>query len=213
MPTPIASLTGASKASSTCSPRVQPRFSDEEIVAGLGRGESWAAEQLYDRVHAHVEASLRRILRTSGADFDDLLQASFERILRVLGERPLGSPCNLASWSSAVAAHVALDALRRRVREQKLFRSDDILPATRAEIVPGSGSERALDARAEISRVQGILGRMKPKYAQTVVLHDVLGHDLAQVARITGVSVAAAQSRLVRGRKDLLRRARGEGLR
>jgi DNA-directed RNA polymerase specialized sigma24 family protein len=47
---------------------------------------------------------------------------------------------------------------------------------------------------------------MKPQYAETVFLHDVLGHELAEIALMMRVSVAAAQSRLVRGRKDLHKR-------
>jgi RNA polymerase sigma-70 factor (ECF subfamily) len=47
---------------------------------------------------------------------------------------------------------------------------------------------------------------MNPSQAETVFLHDAIGHELAEIAVITGVSVAAAQSRLVRGRKELFRR-------
>jgi DNA-directed RNA polymerase specialized sigma24 family protein len=39
----------------------------------------------------------------------------------------------------------------------------------------------------------------------------VLGHDLAEISVLTGVSVSAAQSRLVRGRQELKERmARNE---
>jgi RNA polymerase sigma-70 factor (ECF subfamily) len=183
------------------------RPSDPEIVAGLTRGESWAADELYDRIQPYVERTLRRVLRYSGADFEDLVQASFERIIRVLSERSLGGACDLPTWSSAVAAHVALDALRRRVRERKLFRHE---PAPELLRAPEHGVERSVEARFDVARVQGIFGRMKAKHAETIVLHDVLGHDLSEVAVLTGVSVAAAQSRLVRGRKELLRRARAE---
>jgi RNA polymerase sigma-70 factor (ECF subfamily) len=194
--------------------------SDEEIVLGLTRGEPRSAEQLYDRVHLHVQASLRRILRSTGPDYEDLVQASFERILKTLTERALKSPYNLPGWASAVATHVALDALRRRVREQRLFarfaqgpglgEGDLDLARTSMQVgqqAPSTDPERALSARAELQRLQRILGAMNPKHADVLVLHDVLGHELSAIAEITGLTVAAAQSRLVRGRKDLLRRA------
>lgn len=190
--------------------REQTAPTDPEIVAGLTRGEAWAAERLYDRVLPYLERTLRRVLRHSQGEYEDLLQSSFERIIRVLSERSLGGACDLPAWSSAVAAHVALDALRQRMRERKLFDSEAPTESLRG---PDAGGERGAEARAEVERVQRVLARMKPRHAEAVLLHDVLGHDLREVATLTDASVAAAQSRLVRGRKDLLRRARAEGRR
>lgn len=175
---------------------------DQEIVTGLRQGEPWAADQLYERVHVSVQRTLRRILRYGDGELEDLMQESFERMLRVLAERPLGGACNLPGWAAAVTAHLALDRLRKRTREQRILRREtapedgDVRPSV----------ERNLEARSKLSRVQGTLGRMRPQYAETLVLHDVLGHDLSEVAEITGVSVSAAQSRLVRGRRDFRRR-------
>ena len=67
-------------------------------------------------------------------------------------------------------------------------------------------SENLAAARVELARVRRHLLGMKPDQAQTVFLHDVLGHELAEIALMTQVSVAAAQSRLVRGRRELYRR-------
>jgi RNA polymerase sigma-70 factor (ECF subfamily) len=97
--------------------------------------------------------------------------------------------------------------LRARVRDRKLFRRETPSAPELAEVAPSTPPERRLEARSEVERLQGILIRMKPDQARTLVLHDVLGHDLSEIAVLTGVTVAAAQSRLVRGRKELLRRA------
>lgn len=183
-------------------------LSDVEIVAGMARGESWAADALYDRVHSVVDRSLRRVLRSNQIDYDDLLQSVFERLIVSMTERPLSSNCNLVAWSCVIATRVAIDLLRRRARERRLFSPFDQLEI---QNVP-DGLEREIEARSSVMRFQRILGRMSRKYAETVIMHDVLGHDLAAIAATTETSVAAAQSRLVRGRKELLSRLREEGL-
>lgn len=44
--------------------------------------------------------------------------------------------------------------------------------------------------------------------AWTFLLHDVYGYDLKEVGEITGASLSAAQSRLVRGRREIHERIR-----
>jgi RNA polymerase sigma-70 factor, ECF subfamily len=179
---------------------------DRAIVSGLLDGQDWAAAAvaLYTRIHPVVDKCLRRILRSTGPDYEDLFQAVFERIIRVLSERPLEGRCDLPAWSAAVATHVALDSLRRNGRERRLFQPEDTSPPPRSN---DHNVEGRLEARFEVKRLQQILAKMKPDFAETLLLHDVLGHDLIEIAELMGVSVAAAQSRLVRSRKELLRRA------
>ena len=173
---------------------------------GILRGEEWAADALYDRVHRVVERTLRRLLREQSPDLEDLIQTSFERIILTLSGRRFAGACSLTTWASSIASHVAIDALRSRVRDRKLFRRES--PSTpELTDAPSLLPERQLEARSEVERLQGILVRMKAEQTRTLVLHDVLGHDLSEIAVLTGVSVAAAQSRLVRGRKEFLRRA------
>jgi RNA polymerase sigma-70 factor (ECF subfamily) len=184
-----------------------PAPSDEQILAGLSNAEAWAAGALYDRVHAVVDRTLRRILHARDADHEDFVQITFERILRTLLEQRFSGACTLSTWASAIASHVAIDALRARVRQRRVFGHRD--PEVLEEWNSGSNLEHEIEARSEIRRLHGVFANMKPEHAKTVVLHDVVGHELSEIAVIMGVSVAAAQSRLVRGRKELLRRARG----
>ena len=183
-------------------------ISDQQIIEGLGAGETWAAGAFYDRVSGVVERTLRRILQSSDADYDDLQQMTLERVVQSLVERRFSGACSLTTWASAIAGHVGVDALRRRVRERMLFRDDPESTDQGPQRTDGQNLERRLEARSEILLVQHILGTMKPEHAETLVLHDALGHELSEISVLTGVSVAAAQSRLIRGRKELLRRAK-----
>lgn len=44
-------------------------------------------------------------------------------------------------------------------------------------------------------------------------LHSVLGYELAEIAAMIGISVTAAQSRLVRGRREITHRMKPDGVR
>lgn len=178
--------------------------SDAELLRAVTAGERWAAEALYDRIYPSIAASLQRVLRHPTDDYDDLVQTTFERVIRSLLDRG-DEVANISGWASAIATHVALDALRVRVRERRYFQADHEGSAM-LTVAGSTGAERQLEARRDLRVIQEVLAKMKPDLAEAVVLHDMAGHDLAETAALTKVTVAAAQSRLVRGRRELLKR-------
>lgn len=182
--------------------------SDEQVLSGLDAGQAWAARCLVDRLEPIVERTLMRVLQNRSADFEDLVQVTFERIIRTLRDRRFDARCSLSTWASVIATHVGIDALRSRIRERRLFKGRETDGSPHHELPSRVDATARLEARAEVIRVQRVLAGMNPAQAEAVLLHDLLGHDLAEIAAITGVSVAAAQSRLVRGRKAFLNRAR-----
>ena len=181
------------------------------VLAGVAAGERWAHAALYDLLYPVVARTLRKILRDTSGDYEDLVQISFERIVRTLCSERGAEISNLAGWAGSIAAHVALDALRGRMRECRLFKRDGAGPP-HVEGVPAPSLERQLEARKQLEWLQHTLSRMNTDQAQTILLHDVLGHALAEVATIMGVTVAAAQRRLSRGHQELMRRAKMRGI-
>ncbi len=183
-----------------------PGPSDEALIAGVRGGDQTMATVLYDRLYPVVDHTVYRVFGRREVDHDDLIQASFEQIVLTLSRRSFARACSLRTWASTVTSHVALNALRSRRRERRVFdRNVDLRPDLGSAI---GDPEREVAARAAIDSVRGELVSMRPDRAETVFLHDVLGHDLAEIALTTGVTVAAAQSRLVRGRKELHERLR-----
>jgi RNA polymerase sigma-70 factor (ECF subfamily) len=184
----------------------------EAILAGVVAGERWAHAALYDQLYPVVARTLQKVLRDSSGDYEDLLQIAFERIVRTLtGERRV-AVVSLSAWAGSIAVHVALDALRGRTRERRLFERDSAASSS-VERVAAPSVERQLEARQKLEWLQHTLSRMNADQAETLLLHDVLGHGLGEIASIMGVTVAAAQRRLSRGHQELLRRAAVRGVR
>jgi len=184
---------------------------DEQLVDAVQRGDAGMAGLVYDRLLGAVDHALYRVFGRREHDHDDLVQAAFEQIVLTLSRRSYARACSLQTWASTIATHVAFNALRARRRERRVF-DRDASNISEPE-PPASGDlERTAGARADLERVRWLLAQMKPERAETVFLHDVLGHDLAEIALMTRVSVAAAQSRLVRGRRELRERLTKEQL-
>ncbi len=109
--------------------------------------------------------------------------------------------CSLDWWTSSVTAHVVYKQIRRRKTERRLFGSLD------AELLAGTRSPsrtgREAVAKSLVRRVLAHLEAIDEAKAWVFVLHDVCGYNLREIAQIVGVSVAAAQTRLVRGRRSV----------
>jgi RNA polymerase sigma-70 factor (ECF subfamily) len=179
--------------------------SDEQLIEAVRRGDTRVADELYDRLVGVVDRTLFRVFGRREMDHDDLVQISFERVVETLSTEAFARACSLETWAASIASHVGLNALRSRRRERRwLDRDTD--GAAMSERKPTMEAERNLEARSRLALVRQHLVAMKPALAEAIFLHDALGHDLAEIALMTGTSVAAAQSRLVRGRKELFRR-------
>jgi len=180
-------------------------FSDAQIIDGLRRGEPWAAEVLCAKLRPVIHRRLRRVFSVQRHDHDDLVQSVLEQVVRTLIDPAFRARCSLTVWAAVIASRVGIDALRSRIRERVVFcdesrDSPEFLGAPEAVVL-----ERKLEARSELETLESVLEQMKPEQSMTVVLHDLYGHDLTEIASLMGVTAAAAQSRLVRGRKELMR--------
>jgi RNA polymerase sigma-70 factor (ECF subfamily) len=152
---------------------------------------------------------LYRVLRNRPAEFEDLTQTTYERVIRTIGERRFEGRVELTAWAGAIAARVALEWLGRLTRERRLLGAVDaysIFPPTYHAL-----PERQVEARSEVRRLLGVIGRMKSKPATVLVLHDLLGHTVPEAAQILGINVSAAQTRLRRARVDFVKRCATDG--
>ncbi|HTV23774.1 MAG TPA: RNA polymerase sigma factor [Polyangiaceae bacterium] len=180
-----------------------PEWSDRELVRALELGDPRAGLLLYDRLIRIVEWTILRITGQRSSEHEDLVQMAFEQIVVTLHRQRYAHRCSLTSWASAVSSHVALNALRsQRRRRVSVAESADGLPEPRA-----SGDlEDQLAARQVLERIRHELARMNPARARALVLHEINGLELSEIAGVLGISVVAAQSRLSRGRRELIER-------
>jgi RNA polymerase sigma-70 factor (ECF subfamily) len=171
--------------------------SDEQLVAGAKRGDEHVASALCMRVGPQIDRTIRRLLGRFDSDHEDIAQLCLIEIINTVGRYRGDS--TLDRWVQSITAHVVFKHLRRRKLERRLFTSL-LVEDTHAGPV---NLDRAAVTRAVLERVANHLDRVADARAWAFVLHDGLGYDLTEIAEMTGCSVAAAQSRLSRGRRDL----------
>jgi len=197
-PGPLLSVV-SSEAEGVGESRVSRR--DDEILAAVRRGDAVVAEDFYWRIKPVVDRTVRRLIGQLDRDGEDLVQIALVQLIESLPT--YRGECPLDAWVSSVAAHVVYKHIRRRRLERNIFESvldnDDELSASQKT----PGIARRIVMRDAIKQVVDHLTTMRSHRAWAFLLHDVCGYSLDEVAHICGVSVVAAQSRLVRGRHDL----------
>jgi RNA polymerase sigma-70 factor, ECF subfamily len=168
---------------------------DVRLVAALRAGVPGMAGTFHDRTRPTVGRTVERLLGARDNDVEDLIQVAMIELLRSLGR--YRGECSLDTWSATIAANVVYKHIRRRGLERSFFTREPP-----PEDVPHSSQQQPV-LRAMVERIADHLQQMAHDRAWTFLLHDVHGYSLEEVAAMTGVSVAAAQSRLVRGRREL----------
>lgn len=177
---------------------------DEQLITAVRRGDDVASAPLYPYLRPSIEGGLRRVFKRPSTDFEDLVQLTFERVVRTILSGGFHGRCKLSTWAHAIAVRVAIDATRRHAVETHYFarsHRDSSQPALASTL-----AERQLEARSNLKLVGEVLSRMSPTHARATYLRHALEYPMDDVARRLGLSPTATASQLRRARLELTRR-------
>jgi RNA polymerase sigma-70 factor, ECF subfamily len=174
-----------------------PAFDDHSLLASLQERDPSACAAFYVRVRPVIDRVLCKLLGRDDADYEDVAQVALFEI--VLHSHRFRGECPLDAWLGIVTARSAYRQLRRRRLERRFFGKT---PSTEASLSL-TVAPAAFASREALGIVRDHLLQMEEGRALTFLLHDVQGYSLQEISHILRISVAAAQSRLVRGRREL----------
>ena len=150
----------------------------------------------FERLAGELRPKLHRYcarMTGSAVDGEDIVQ---DALIKALAALPgVGVIDNPEGWLFRIAHNTALDFLRRRARGP-MMQHDEALDMIAAPDSPDQDHEIAAMSLRTFMRLPAL-------QRSAVILKDVLGHSLEEVASITGASEAAAKSALQRGRVRL----------
>jgi RNA polymerase sigma-70 factor, ECF subfamily len=154
------------------------------------------ARDQFGRLVGELRPKLHRYcarMTGSAVDGEDIVQDALIKALTALPN--VGVLDNPEGWLFRIAHNTALDFLRRRARGP-MMQHDEALDTIAAPDFPDQDHETATMSLRTFMRLPAL-------QRSAVILKDVLGHSLEEVASITGASEAAAKSALQRGRVRL----------
>jgi RNA polymerase sigma-70 factor (ECF subfamily) len=174
-----------------------------EPAARMGSGpvDTSAARRAFDQALAGLRPKLHRYCaRMTGSviDGEDVVQEACIKAIEALAQGE--AVTNLEGWLFRIAHNTTLDHLRRRARQNALF-SDEALDMI---LDPAAGS----DSRQNTSASLRTFMRLPVMQRSSVILMDVLGYSLDEIANITKSTVPAVKAALHRGRAQLRELAR-----
>jgi RNA polymerase sigma-70 factor, ECF subfamily len=163
--------------------------SERELLEKAKAGDLEAFAEFVGAFERRVRAVLYRLL-DDARDVDEAVQDTFVQAWRSL-ERFRGDAAPY-TWLYRIAVNEALMRRRRKT-----------LPTSELHETTGSGGENAFAAADVRAFLIGRLRALPVEYRTAVVLRDVEGLSNEEVARVLDLSLAAAKSRIHRGRMQL----------
>jgi RNA polymerase sigma-70 factor (ECF subfamily) len=151
-------------------------------------------EQVFMLVYAQVRKLAGR------RDVDDLAQAAAEQAIRALPS--FGGRSQLATWTHRIAYLTILkhDRWYRRWLRRFTFTPDGELPEREQA---DTASEEAIARGERLVHLRRALQKLSPKRRAVVVLHDLEGLPVDEIATIVNAPPLTVRSRLRDGRKTL----------
>lgn len=175
-----------------------PRLVSPELIARCRAGDERAWGELVDATYRDVYALCLRIL-VDPEDARDTTQEAYLKVWRNLdGFR---GEAQFSTWLYRVAANAAISRhrARKRQRARVVGYEDDAM----ARIPDPDSVEGVAEARAGAGELEAALGMLPEHHRAAIVLRDVYGLSMQEIAATLKVSETAAKVRVHRARKRL----------
>jgi RNA polymerase sigma-70 factor (ECF subfamily) len=177
---------------------------DMVLVAAAKSGSSHAFEVLVKR---HARRILRAAQRVTGnrEDAEDIVQQSFQKAFVHLQE--FEGRSSFSTWLTRIAINEALMCLRTNDRTSAVS-IDELITGEGAAFaleVPdlGPSPERSYSQQERKRILSLAINQLTPGIRTAIQLCELDERSLKESAQMMGVSVAAAKSRVLRGRRKL----------
>jgi RNA polymerase sigma-70 factor (ECF subfamily) len=182
-------------------------LSDEDLMGRAATDDERAFAELVKRYQGRVTNLISRVLNDRECS-DDLAQEVFVRVY--VHRRNYRRGAKFSTWLFTIAANLAKNEIRRRVRRRNWFSLDalqEVLSdSTMALADPTEGQETSLQ-RAQL---QGLIGKaiaaVPEKYRLALVLRDVEGLAYEEIGQVLGIPGGTVRSRINRARGMLKRK-------
>jgi RNA polymerase sigma factor (sigma-70 family) len=164
----------------------------------LAVGSAEGAPDLEERIFALVYRQMNALWGRWRSDFDDLVQIASEHAVRSLTSFRRES--ELSTWTYKICYRTVMRHRRWSSRWLRRFTLD----APSADAADRSTDAFAsLEAAERVQRMRAALDRLSRKLRAVVVLRDLEGLQVEEVAEIVGAGEATVRSRLRDGRRRL----------
>jgi RNA polymerase sigma-70 factor (ECF subfamily) len=169
-----------------------------QLIERCRAGDEVAWKELVEATHREVYSLCFRILRNPD-DAAEATQDSFVKAWR--GLKSFRGDAQFTTWLYRVAANAAIS--RHRSRARRWEHETKAEPEVLQRIPATESSEEAATARIELENVERGLALLSEAYRSAIVLRDIYGLTIDEMAKHLGISDVAAKVRLHRARKRL----------
>jgi RNA polymerase sigma-70 factor, ECF subfamily len=169
-----------------------------ELLERCRGGDESAWAELVRATQREVYTLCLRILRNPD-DAADATQDAYVRAWK--GLKSFRGEASFTTWLYRVASNAAISKQRsrKRRREHEVTSDDEML----ALLPSGESTEGRAGARVELETLERALRALPEHYRAAVVLRDVYGMSIDEIAERLAISESAAKVRVHRGRKKL----------
>lgn len=164
-----------------------------ELLERCRRAEPGAFEELVERTQRQVYTLAYR-LTGDRHEAEDVAQEAYLRVFRSMGG--FREDARFETWLYRIVTNAAMTQMRKKGRFGVLLAEDREQPAPEPEVRP-------MDEAIERDELKRALAELPPETRAIVVLKDVYGLSVQEIAKDAGLTEGAVKLRLHRARKRL----------